>query len=336
LWLSSSEDNLVYYYDEKESSHTGFYPKNSKIPSSFGSIYGFNKYEGPPTNERILGEIDSDFRNSDKMYCLTPTHLIEITKQFHQSFSQQIFGGSSYKYKFGEKLALTEQNIFEDNSPLTRFLKVYCETVFSLDELYTFIKDIELSYQADWTMSNLKNLTNEQGKRLSKVCIELEKVTNTLTQICQNQLDSVECFCPYWVKPIFVSFDINTNFISFINAIELCSKSLASIISIKNEMLLAVIEDNNTRFDYLVTKLEDSGIFMTYFETQSLEKSDEMIKTLKEGFASVSGALLEISSNLNSLSQSVTTGLNELNENVRMNNVLQGIQSYQLYRLNKS
>jgi hypothetical protein len=349
-WLGQIETELIYHTEKNDSSISslsGFYYKNNEI-SYFGKIDGFRKYEGPPTTNRIVGEITGSkkivvwnpklkIHTSEPIleFCLTPSHLIQTSKTEHHTF----FNGYSFKYEFGKETPLEKLNFFENNpnNPFEYFLDQYCCYVIKLD-LYDIIRFYSLRYNPDWTMTNVKGMTSEQSKVVSKVSIELEKLADKLIQVCTESIDSISpYFYPYsvqWLRGNKGEMKINENFVSYINTVEMMIKTLIGIISLKNEMIISILEEDLTRFEYLKSKLEDSGLLLSYYESKTLQKSDDLVKTLTKGFNSIQGVLSDICQGMDNARVSLEQGMNEMNNSLNMNNVLTAIQTYQMYKVN--
>jgi hypothetical protein len=187
-------------------------------------------------------------------------------------------------------------------------------------------------------MTNVKGMTSEQSKVVSKVSIELEKLADKLIQVCTESIDSISpYFYPYsvqWLRGNKGEMKINENFVSYINTVEMMIKTLIGIISLKNEMIISILEEDLTRFEYLKSKLEDSGLLLSYYESKTLQKSDDLVKTLTKGFNSIQGVLSDICQGMDNARVSLEQGMNEMNNSLNMNNVLTAIQTYQMYKVN--
>ena len=82
--------------------------------------------------------------------------------------------------------------------------------------------------------------------------------------------------------------------------------------------------------------MDEMDILLNHFEEKKLEKMDDMVDAVKQASSILSSGLSAISDSISSLNSTVSSGFNEVNSNLRFNNLLGVIQAYQAYKINKN
>ena len=75
---------------------------------------------------------------------------------------------------------------------------------------------------------------------------------------------------------------------------------------------------------------------LNYYEKMKLEKMDETITVLKNGFNQLLDVFSDLSGNISNLNSTISSGLMEMNESLKFNNLLSTINTYQTYKINKN
>ena len=112
-------------------------------------------------------------------------------------------------------------------------------------------------------------------------------------------------------------------------------------------MLDSIIRDDKITFYEIYEKLDKLGIFNSNWENEV----SEQLKNIEEGIVNLISKIQQMESNLiselqemsymnsksiNDLNHSVTQSLQGINSSINFNNLLTGIQTYQLYKINKN
>ena len=113
-------------------------------------------------------------------------------------------------------------------------------------------------------------------------------------------------------------------------------KNISSLVSLRNQLLYSVLTENRSSILIIKEKMDDQGILLTHYQRENLEKMDDVVNTLKEGFEKLSGMVMNLSSQLEEINTSINQGNLQIKERLEFNNLLTGIQTYQMYKINKN
>lgn len=128
----------------------------------------------------------------------------------------------------------------------------------------------------------------------------------------------------------------NPNLFKILELNLLTIKYISNLIHLRNQLLISVLKRDRLSVKFIGEQLDDLGIMMNFYEKKKLDKMDETIIVLKNGFNQLTDVLSELSSNISNLNSSITTGLIEINENLKFNNILSLINTYQTFKINKN
>ena len=111
------------------------------------------------------------------------------------------------------------------------------------------------------------------------------------------------------------------------------------ILDLRDKLLNCYLNNNSIDANEIMLKIDNYGVFLTKFERTSIEKLDEINKslhqlnnTLMEGFSMISSSIESLNNNL----QNIKNSIDKIDLTLDIGNFVQIIQSYQLYRINKN
>jgi len=113
-------------------------------------------------------------------------------------------------------------------------------------------------------------------------------------------------------------------------------KSISNLIQIRNELLLCVLTNDRGRILLISEQLDSLGVLMNHYQKNHLDKMDKTIDVLNKGFEQLSGAISGLNSSLETLNRSLHVGMSNINESLKINNLLSTIQTFQIYKINKN
>ena len=118
---------------------------------------------------------------------------------------------------------------------------------------------------------------------------------------------------------------------------------ILSILQLRDNLLNMYLKNERVSGQEIYLKLENLGVFLNKFERVSLEKLDRIITVLNEindsiieGFSSLSSSVDNLNTSLNTSLSSMSKSLDSINSSIGLNNLIQGVSTYQLYKINKS
>ena len=165
------------------------------------------------------------------------------------------------------------------------------------------------------------------------------KMINYISKIIENLKSNVESTNYSDLTPLSVGnmkYGYNPKFLLFFEFLEYNIKYLSSLISMRNHLVYSVLKEDKISIMIISEELDNLGILLTHYEQQVLEKIDESNVLLKEGFYELSSSLDKISNQLGSINENLNDGIQNLNKNIEFNTLLTGIQTYQMYKINKN
>jgi hypothetical protein len=121
-----------------------------------------------------------------------------------------------------------------------------------------------------------------------------------------------------------------------IDYILLMLKNISSLIQVRNELLIAVLKEDRGRILLITEQLDSLGIMMNYYQKNQLDKMDQMLEVLSNGFQQLCGFISELNNSVDNMNRSLSNGLNNINQTLEFNSLLSVIQTYQVYKINKN
>ena len=187
------------------------------------------------------------------------------------------------------------------------------------------------------------NSSNEIVKQLpnhnifgDELVIKLTNHIDNLINGLNTQLNSVT---KYDMIPLFYS-KIDNGFCSkpqtLLDYIVYSIKNISNLISMRDHLLYFVLTENRSSILMIKEQMDDQGILLTHYQKEKLDKLEEIVNTLKKGFKMLSGTLMNLSSQLEKINTSIDDGNQQIKERLEFNNLVTGIQTYQLYKINKN
>jgi hypothetical protein len=86
----------------------------------------------------------------------------------------------------------------------------------------------------------------------------------------------------------------------------------------------------------IIENLDRMGALMNYYEKSHLEKMDETITLLQDGFDNMCNLVEELSSKVGLMGRSIESEIKNINDNLTFHSVLGTIQIYQLYNISEN
>ena len=107
-------------------------------------------------------------------------------------------------------------------------------------------------------------------------------------------------------------------------------------------VLVEAVRTNKVLFNKIYNKLEDRGVFLTTYDKMNIQNlstiADNMISLVEQSFlmnenlSSINNELWEANTKLEDMSDS----MGKLDKSVKAGNLLNAVQTYQLYKINKN
>jgi hypothetical protein len=306
--------------------------------TSCGEIYSFIPSSLQIEKKNILGQC-SDGKN----------HYIITDESFIQYYIERKEGW----FKVSEKLFTYPEQSFdsidyfnnkEHKSIFRYFLREFINqgNVLSIDDLIG-----NNTFEYDETIINKLLLKIPDTPELSivyKVNLEIKKIVSNLMEYLKSLDKPIEqdgfllrnVFSPYDFPIGFQkNLSINDSFFKKVDLLELRIKFLIGVITLRNDFILSIVNNDSKRIKFLKIKLDELGLLLNFYESNSLKKLDNIITVVSNGFNEIKEIIGDVIEKLNKLDD-INNSINQLNESVEFGNLLNIIQTYQVYKINKN
>jgi hypothetical protein len=305
--------------------------------SSKGEIFNFVPSKINFYGKNIIGQFSS---KSDTKYLLTTDSFVQFTEVPVKSFFN-----TSIKLEFQEEQSIDSIDIFKDKYEdiFYFFLREFFQQENEL-QLENIVNKYNLTYDDQEINQLLEQIQyHSEVSTVYKVNVEIKKVVQNLNDylkimgrpfkegvfVFRNE------FTPFSVPKNLKPFGPNEMFFNQVNLLELKIKFLTGVISLRNDFVYSIIEDDLRRIDYLKIKLDQLGLLMNYYESNSLSKLDIIIGVLNDGFNSLHDVISDVLFKLSKLDE-INDNIKNVEESVRFGNLLNVIQTFQMYRINQN
>jgi len=195
------------------------------------------------------------------------------------------------------------------------------------------IDNLNFKYNSKGYLIFLGKKTNYGAEILAKLSVDIDSRFSNLKQIVSE-------ITPIDIHPFddytFGDRGYNQNLLSLLDFIVLEIKNVCSLIQIKNQLLVAVLTHETATIDYIKENLDRKGVLLTYYQKEELHKLDEIIQVLEDGFNILSNSISEISTQMSTLNNTLEQQLQSIDETMQVGNLISGIQTYQLYKINRN
>lgn len=341
-WLRKLKDRLIFV-DDKYDPHVEIKDFNDINQTGKGEISFFKlRPQGKFLGKEIIGQFQSGL-NFDQ-YIFTEDYYVQET-----SIPKTNFWGSvvDHEKKYIGQKKLDDINIFDKNTSgvfryvLSSYLKEINE--FHLNDL---IQNRNFSNEEEEILSVSKKIDSKKSEIVYKVTSEIKLLLKDLHHYMNKLGKPIKdggiiysnIFSPYHIPVgLFQTLKINKSFYQQLSVLVGKIKFITSIIILRNELLLSLIHSDDNKFNFLKVKLDNNGVLLNYYEKETLSKLDEQIKVLKEGFDNLSSILSDVVEKLDSIDNNilkVRSELENIDNKLSFGNLINVIQSYQLYKIN--
>ena len=279
-------------------------------------------------DEKIIGYINEP-------YSKLGATLLSSKRIFNFYNKKRLFGG--YDWFYDPLKNVSEIDIFDANNEdfLTRCYTVIRKFTRELSFYQTFFtqfKNININFNSK---EGLKYLPNEPlfGDDL------VVKMSNYVQNLVNSFLKDISTSSIVREVPYFLDkkgLRANKRFQQMLDINLYQIKNISSMIKFRNELILAVLSNDRSTIMLIKEQMDEMGILLNHFEEKKLEKMDDMVDAVKQASSILSSGLSAISDSVSSLNSTVSSGFNEVNSNLRFNNLLGVIQAYQAYKINKN
>ena len=308
--------------------------------SGCGKISLFTPSNLQISNKNILGQ----YSDGKTHYLITDESFI----QYYVERTQGWFNVSEKIYTYPEQPfeSIDYFNNKEHKSLFRYFLREFMDQGnFSLP-LLDFLKNNTLKYdEKEINELLLKIPDTPELSIVYKVNLEIKKIVSNLIEYLNSLgkpseyddwIISRNLFSPFYF-PIGTksNLSINDPFFKEIDLLELRIKFLTGIIALRNEFLLSIVNNDSKRIKLLKIKLDELGLLMNFYESNSLKKLDKLITVVSNGFNEIKEIIGDVIDKLNKL-EDINQNVTQLNESVKFGNLLNIIQTYQVYKINKN
>lgn len=295
-----------------------------------GKIDEFNNSNLQLENKNIIGQCSDG-----------ASHYIITDDSFIQYYIERKDGW----FKVSEKLFIYPEQSYESidifnnvehKSIFRHFLKQFISqgTILSIVDLYSHTLEYD---DAEINKLLLNIPDNREFDIVYKVNLEIKKIVSSLKEYLIHFIDKVnnKGFSPFHFPYYYSDLSINDHFFKEIDFLELRIKFLTGIITLRNEFLLAIVNNDSKRIKFLKIRLDELGLLLNFYESNSLKKLDTLITVVSKGFNEIKEIIGDVIDKLSKL-EDINQNLTQLNESVKFGNLLNIIQTYQVYKINKN
>ena len=277
-----------------------------------------------------------------KTYIFTPKYYVELSQEPIKNFWGTVTG---YKTKYENKKLLDEINVFDEKqSKIFNYLLMSFSKDINEFHFNDIVHNQILKVDNDKLFEVLGQIKSPDTEAVFKVTNEIEKLLNDLTGFFnklgvpykESSFIYHNVFSPYTVPYFNVKpYGVNEDFYFQLEVLLNKIKFIVSVISLRNDLVTSVIKSDYNRISFLKVKLDQMGLLMNYYQNQSLNKLEQQNQILINGFNQISNVLNEVVSKLEVLNN-ISNNLEKIDETISFGNLLTGIQTYQLYKINKN
>jgi hypothetical protein len=304
-----------------------------------GDIYSFTNTDIQYKDKIVLGKFESPFNRKHYILCsdsFVEYERIDVTGWFK----------SYINYDFKEEESFNLIDIFNE-----KYVKIFR---YFISEFLQFTKIIDLQkllhgINLKYDDNKINELINTipDDPELSivyKVNIEIKNLIENLNKYL-NSLDKPykvgvvlmrNAFIPYHTPIGYNSnFGYKKSFFSQLDLLDLKIKFIIGIISLRNDLIYSIIKKDKKNIQLLKIKVDQSGLLMNYYESNSLNKLDDLIQVVSDGLNEIKESMNDIVFRLEKLDQ-INDNLQSIDDSVNFGNLLSMIQNYQIYKVNKN
>lgn len=286
-----------------------------------------------------------NFPGSEKFIGLGKSHSNNLLTVFTTSYIYNGYvkkGGffSSDQFLYGDELRKKISDIditeFNNKDYINRlYFLIRCfdndESIF--DSLLTSVNSFEINFNSKNGLSFLPKEIKFGDELVVKLTNYIQNLTTEYISFIKGiKYENIIPYCDL----TFGKRGENPKLPKIISINLFKIQTISSLIKMRNQLLVAVLTDDRSTVLLMKEKMDDLGIMINNYQKQKLEKMDETINVLKKGFSQVTGYLSEISSNIQSVNQTISNKFDDINSTLKFNTFLNLINTYQTYKINKN
>ena len=347
-WYYDLPNHLVKH-DSKFRSESGVYfdKKNISILQRWQSFSFPDKFIKVEINEQLNIPIDLIIGLEDNQ---DNTHTLFLKDGFtvvSYTTKSSFFGSEKRYWNIIYSKKIKDFNIFDyskSNSQLFYPLRQFCWFGFhnAIQSLVDSFIALNISFEQSKYLNYLPKKSTLGDDVVVKLSNHIKIITNEAVKFTST-LKSQDLLPFGFNTDGHQGWHNDTNCFRSLDYILLTLKHISSLIQIRNELIVAVLKEDRGRILLITEHLDSLGLMMNFFEKNQLDKMDKTIEVLSNGFEKLCGVVSELTSSVdsfkNSLSSelnSINNGINNINETLNVINILTTIQTYQIYKINKS
>ena len=330
LWSYHNVPYSVCFYKSREwiNEIEEFKPYNEKDLSL--------KLQHPKKNDEIYIGVKPRSLYNSSFY-----DILYTTKGVYKVFFTEVkkmFKPTHYLVKTELMESLENIDILDlDNKGVQKSLVSLLRHFDREESIYdSFVKTYK-SLDISFNYKNILDFLPDEELFGDDLVVKLSNHIKNLIELLTNQISSIEYKELIPIKEIGnKERGPNPNLYKILEINLLSIKSISNLIQLRNQLLVSIIKKERLKVKFIKEQLDDLGIMLNYYEKMKLEKMDETITVLKNGFNQLLDVFSDLSGNISNLNSTISSGLMEMNESLKFNNLLSTINTYQTYKINKN
>lgn len=352
-------DRLTKKYKELSFSCSDYskYGYGRILRLTYNSIHKVKKTRG------MGGLLNLEETYYDKESVILETNIFGNLTEMFTKYIKHFNGGNLLVFENGDRLY---QNELRSN-PFVDFIKELRKLKINTLEIENFYQELISYYEKEQekieneVSNNIIELDPKKINRIELIdySIDIKSLLN------KHQIKIIEVDKKYLRDLVKVINHLNTRYndiqkgfkiilqtnsiITRLNLIKMLKNSIVSYKSIAMHsiyLITSLKEGNLILFYEIIEKFDQLGIFNSNWQNDVSSKLDQVNNKLDNILYSVQSLEANIINSLNNLTyvtqesfkvlnDSVNSELKSINSSIKMNNLLAGIQAYQLYKVNK-
>ena len=249
-----------------------------------------------------------------------------------------MFGGKKQYWSVSNFMKIENINILEFDNVILQdklyfLLRGFDTRVDSFQPLFDQISSLRVHYSA---VECLRFLSNDKqfGDEI------VVKLSNHIKSLIDGLITYSQSIEPSETIP-FEDLNngkrgFNPNCGQTLDFILLSVKNISNLINIRNQLTISVLRNDRKNIMLIIENLDRMGALMNYYEKSHLEKMDETIILLQDGFDNMCNLVEELSSKVGLMGRSIESEIKNINDNLTFHSVLGTIQIYQLYNISEN
>jgi hypothetical protein len=238
---------------------------------------------------------------------------------------------------------ISELNPIPVSTYVNQLLYNFFRTSFNFSSILSKGK-INLDFNS--TLSYLNFWMNTENEKYISDLIKLNNHIQLLIEDYNHKIDklilnkdvefSETCYSDF-IKEKWRNHKYNLyNIIDIFNNLLQNIKHILYLISYRNEMILCIENGSITMFMNLKNILEEKGIYLTLFEKTQIKSLDSINLQLQQLNQTLTNGFELIYSGINTLNDTIDSAQKNIVNEMKTSAIINSIQTYQLYKINKS